>query len=41
MDVLFYRRPDRTVTGKIRVTVNVVGKGRFKGASFPRDGAAN
>jgi len=28
---LYYRKPERTLEGKIRVTVNVVGKGRFYG----------
>lgn len=27
----FFRRPERTLEGKIRVTVNVVGKGQFTG----------
>ena len=26
-----HRKPERTIDGKIRVTVNVVGKGSFKG----------
>ena len=29
--VFLCRKPERTYTGKIRVTVNVVGKGRFRG----------
>ena len=27
----FFRKPERTIDGKIRVTVNVVGKGTFSG----------
>ena len=31
MSISIYRKPERTLDGKIRVTVNVVGKGRFHG----------
>ena len=31
MQFSFFRKPQRTLDGKIRVTVNVVGKGKFRG----------